>query len=201
MHTSVLLETIRQHSGLSKPDFIRKLGYRNVTKGLRKYDQALQSGKVSKPLIQTIGRIFQVPSNVFDEAVRDAHSVKGMEDLAEKLRIEIEQRKQFRPFLWILTRKQSSSVITSMVTNGRRKIMLPAAVLLADREKALEDVRQIILIDFKRREGNFPPLGNIVGYRFVRSYDESLVFDVNGKLLTEESEKFLEPVAYFTLRR
>ncbi len=163
---------------LSRPELVRRAGFRNVAKGLRRLDELCAGElKSTASLIAGFPAALELPPEVIAYAVRQTE-----QQIAEARRIAEEEeeaawRARFRPCAYLVgTKERPSSITLYGITGGAdRWLKIPLDVSqppVTYASQALEIVRKTPTVTFFG-----PTTGFIVNY----DPDKAVRFDVDGK--------------------
>ena len=91
---------------LPRPDLVRRAGYKNIAKGLRRLDELLAGELVkTRDLIRALPAALDVPSEVVEHAIEETRRrISEAKEAAEQAR-ETVWRAEFRPHAIILTER------------------------------------------------------------------------------------------------
>lgn len=190
---SQFISRVHQNSGLRRSEFIRALGYRNVTGGLRALDQWLDHGEGHDSLLDRIRQMYPLDREELDAALAVTRTAMARER-------ETLEREQFRPFIHVLGESRIPSSITLFaVTGGRWNLIeIPenlAKLSFAEQIPALVELMRAYL----ENDGGFCPFfGKVTGFRVVH-WDESFRFDSNCKFMERSAGRFRRPRTTVTI--
>ena len=170
-----LLQRRCDELGLTQPELIRRCGYQNVSKGLRRLEQ-LRIGdfKKSAGLIDKLPAALEVPVDVIKRAVEDTQRyIREAEEAAWRV--------AFRPHAIILPERKIPHPIFVAALIGvdvllRLNFDLSSAhdTFLA---QALDGLRQRLM----RWRGELPAFGRATGLVINYSPDYAIRFDLEGR--------------------
>ena len=193
---SQLIYQVFQDSGLKRSHFIQNLGYRNITGGLRSLDRWLDDGEGDSLLIERLARVYGID----DAAVRIALVETEAQHYAEHeqacRRREAWERQNFRQYVFVETRPgsvQSSFTVAGIVAPALKTVRLPENLITEPESTQMEYVTELVRAHFHDRTGTLTLFGEIVGYRFVGSYDDSIRFDTAGNVIERVAGHFIRP--------
>lgn len=194
---SRLLARIQKESGLSRHDFSLAIGYKNVTSALRKMDQFLTTGSGENKFLELVLNRFPERAPELKQAVMETAKIMEEEDRLAAIEAEKEARRRFRPYIFVETSLSRPTSITYALFCGFKMKFLH---LSEEREHTLEEIRETIRAHYDRNNGKCVLFGNIVGYRYVRSWEESIRLDIGGNVLEVDPGHFETPFAGAELR-
>ena len=182
---------------LSRPDLMRRAGYKNIAKGLRRLDELL-AGDLDKTrnLIRALPAALDVPPEVVEHTIEETRRrIAEAQEAARQAR-EAAWRAAFRPHAIILTERTVPQPIFVAATIGVERLLgmdfnlaLPP---LSYPSQALAGIRRR-LSAFRSESGRIPdalpgfgrPIGVIVNYTPDRAIRFDL--DVFGLSLVEHN--------------
>jgi hypothetical protein len=191
-----LIYRVIEESGLKRSQFITDLGYRNVTGGLRSLDRWLQTGTGDPLLIERLVHAHRIDPATIRRALAETDAQHQAEYDEAVRRQEQWDRKHFRAYVFVETRRgvlQSSFTVASLVAPALKLINLPEALATKPESEQLRIVSDLVRQHYGERHGELPLFGNIVGYRFVRTYDASIRLDVAGLVIERVAGHFVGP--------
>jgi transcriptional regulator with XRE-family HTH domain len=179
--------------GLTQPELIRRCGYQNVSKGLRRLEQ-LRSGdfKKSAGLIDKLPAGLDVPVDVIKRAVAESREyLRESEDAA--------WRATFRPHAIILPDRKIPQPIFVAALIGVDVLLrldfdlssAPATFLA----QALDGLRQRLA----RWHGELPAFGRATGLIINYSPDYAIRFDLEGNALEHFDRAYRLGIAEFAI--
>jgi hypothetical protein len=179
--------------GLTQPELIRRCGYQNVPKGLRRLEQ-LRSGDFKKGggLIDKLPAALEVPVDVIKQAVEDSQRyIREAEEAA--------WRAAFRPHGIIVTERQIPQPIFVAALIGV-DVLLRLDFDLASAPatfvgQALDGLRHRLA----RWHGCLPAFGRATGLIINYSPDRAIRFDLEGKALENFDRAYRPGVAQFAI--
>jgi hypothetical protein len=168
----LLIEDRRRLLGLTRRDVVRRAGYRNVSKGLRRLDELLSGEwRKARGLIDRLPAALDMPAETVNEAVSETdRQMRAAEDAA--------WRSAFNPHAIILTEHTRPTQITlAAICGADRKLRIdfePRSNRISYIRQALDQVRRRSPIQFYGRA-----IGVIVNY----SPNDAVRFDLTGNAL------------------
>jgi hypothetical protein len=172
---ATLMRSRMTELGLSRGDFAKRLGYKNIPKGIRRID-ALCDGDLegTKQFLDVLPQALETSA----DTVKRALDQTGREiELAEKLKAEARDqiwRENFRPHGIVLTEKTVPSPIFVAALIGVEKLL---RIDLDATQGPVSFVRQVL--DHLPEE--VPAFGKPIGFVINYSPDKAVRFDRNGQ--------------------
>jgi len=172
---STLIRSRMTELGLSRGEFAKRLGYKNIAKGIRRID-ALCEGDVEGTkqfldvLPQSLETSAETVKHALDQTVREL-------ELAEKQGAETRDklwRENFCPHAIILTEHTVPSPIFVAAMIGVEKLL---RIDLDATQGPVSFVRQVL----DRLPERVPAFGNTIGFVINYSPDKAVRFDPNGQ--------------------
>ena len=163
-----------------------RMGYKNVTKALRRLDETIDSGMADKEFLHRIAQGLDIAVPEMNEQIR------LMNQYLEKKRQERieEERQSFEPYILALcTRNIPSPIFVGCMTAHMRIKHVDKECLSFPYIDLLAHIGSLIKEHYTKREGGVPGFGSIVGYVVHRGYDETrddlLFFNTDGTLTAD----------------
>ena len=189
-----LIISILEKQSISKCELIKRVGYKNIGKGLRRLDDLINNGTANDFLINNLHTALGILELEVKSALILTH------ETIDKERKERE-RKIFKPHLVIKTQnKRPSSIWACCITGGfeaHRTIQLPNDFLEMEYDSQLNVIKKIILNHYKELNGISHFFGKILGYIFCKYYDENpdarLSLNTDGDIDDSVSKEYIEP--------
>jgi hypothetical protein len=193
---------------LSRSNLLRRAGYKNIAKGLRRLDELL-AGDLDKTrdLIRALPAALDVPSEVVEHAIGETRRRIAEAQEAARLAREAAWRAVFRPHAIILTERTVPRPIFVAATIGIERLLridfnlaLPPVSYAC---QALAGIRRR-LSEFRSESGRIPdalpafgrPIGMIVNYM----PDRAIRFDLDGNALEILPRAHRVAEAYIAIR-
>ncbi len=193
---SQLLYQVFQESGLKRSQFIAGLGYRNTTGGLRSLDRWLQTGTGDQLLIERLIQVHGIDSATVRRVLAETEA-QHQAEYEEAIRRQAEwDREHFRPYVFVETPfgvVQSSFTVAGIVAPALKTIRLPEGLVTEPESAQIQMVSNLVRRHYADRQGKLPLFGEIVGYRFIRAYEESIRLDVAGNVIGRHAGHFVGP--------
>jgi hypothetical protein len=156
--------------GLTRMQLLRRMGYANVTKGLRRLT-AIEQGDLrrAEQFHGPLAAALEIPP----EVVEDAFAATQAALAAEK---DAAYREGFRPHAVILTERSVPSPIFVAAFMGVERLLRIRLDIDAAPDTFSQQARQRLPPD-----GGVPAFGWIIGYVVNYSPDEAVQFDLEGR--------------------
>ena len=193
---------------LSRPDLMRRAGYKNIAKGLRRLDELL-AGELDKTrdLIRALPAALDVPPEVVEHAIEETRRrIAEAQEAARQAR-EAAWRAAFRPHAIILTeRTVPQPIFVAAIIGVERLLRIDFDLALPPvsyASQALAGIRRR-LSEFRSESGKIPdalpgfgrPIGVIVNY----TPDRAIRFDLDGNALEILPRAHRPAEAYIAIR-
>jgi hypothetical protein len=174
--------------GITRSDFVHRLGYCDIGGGHKKLSRMLLTGIVPLHIANRLAAALEVDDALF-RAVIDA-TMRHKRDEARGRRAESERayRVSFLPHLLVQTERQVPSPIfvAALLTVARLRIVhLPDGALTANDVERDRIIKTIIIDHWREKRGRVPAFGGITGYVLVlvagySGVDFGLPFSITG---------------------
>jgi hypothetical protein len=171
------VERRRREIGLGKADVVRRCGYRNLSKGLRRLD-ALYAGEVNgvapAAIIRRLPEALEVDQETVDAVVSATKEIVRMRTAAAARKAS--WRDTFKPHAYFVTERAMPTQITLSALTGGADRWLRIA-LDTTRPPLTFAVQALVAA---RREGTVLFYGAITGVMVNYSPDRAVCFDLEG---------------------
>ncbi len=164
-----LVSSGMKRQGISKGDLASKVGYKNINKGLRRIDAFLRDPDQGSQLSVKLVQVLSIPKGEFASAIKEA-----------RCSIEQKERLLFKPFIQVRLMKPPSPVFVAAMVPSLTRIEVPGSLMDMPYDEELEAVCELYKNHHERYSPGWPARD---GFCYFRNYDESLSFDVDGRLL------------------
>lgn len=201
-----LHETMKQKN-LSKKEIAQRLGYKNISKGIRRIDEFLQEATFNDHIIKNLHIALDEPLSKVTEKLEEtkreiAEELKKQEE--EKQRVKEEKRKNFKPFLYCVTeRKKPWPIFMAAISESYllKKVSLPDNFNELSPKQKLDAMRNAMRQHYEyihnRWSGIVPAYGKILAYTLVPTFEyneEDLpVYTPHGELI-EQPPRFYQEI-------
>lgn len=177
-----ILEAMKAR-GLKKSDLVKRMGYKNVAKGIRHLDAFMECKNFNRFIRENLAGALGVPEGEVREV---------MERTRRELKLEREkqrdiERQNFTPFLFCHTEKRIPSPIfvAALAGSNRMKIIQLPENYNDLPEGEQENIRKTLIIDrMQHYKGTIPAFGAITGFTLKRFFDDDEdgreVYDIQG---------------------
>lgn len=183
---SNLLHRLTQQYGPSPTEFIVRLGYRNIERGLLRLQSWIESGDGYPRIIRQIAATYPAIAAELDFAIDKTRAIKKTESEAGFLEQCKAEADNFHPFLHVQGEKTVPNGITLFgVSGGHRRwttIEIPKSTLDLPLEEQLKHLPELMQGYLKEHNGHCPFFGQATGFRFVRLTD-FFQFDKDGAFI------------------
>jgi len=164
-----------------KRTIINSLGYKNINKGFRRLYKSMHEKHLDIELLNKIPELFKISKETIALVIETTENQFQEEEQID----ELIERLNFKPFLWKKhERKIPSSIFVVAISGikGFKYIKLPENLAEETLFNQLEIIEKAIKNDL---ETNRAPkfFGEITGYYYRKTYDETLEFSIEGKLI------------------
>ncbi len=195
---SRLITEVISTSKERKREAVIKLGYRNLNKGYRRLNTLIETGECPMPLRNKLPKALNIEKELIDQAFMRTAQEKAKEaELARQKREEYERR-VFKPHLWIQHEIERPTGIKfwCIVFGGidmLKVVKLPEYINDLSWITQQRIVRARIKKHLRESKGECSVFGKVTGYVYQQTYDDSIEFSVDGKLLGKKYPKPQKP--------
>ena len=184
-----------KETNIKKSELVKAIGYQNINKGMRKLDACMAGERIHKKFLVNLSRVLEINDKTLNEAIKKTSGeIKHKQEKYEKF--------HFKPHIYIKhseSRPSSITIVCFAGINYFKHIELPSNIHMLSDEKQIEIVSKIINKHYQSQGGKIQMFGQITGYIYRKTYDDSIEFSVTGEVLGRFTEKFYEPKATLTV--
>jgi hypothetical protein len=180
--------------GISKRMLVQRLGFQNVSKGLRRLTVCIQQGACTHPLLKNLATALEVEQVVIDEAIRQTTTQVAEQQRQEAVRCEIKARQRFQPYIYVQSESHRPSFITGAAVMGMKMkyLEVPNMIAALPLEEQLPHIQALIRWHYHETGGDCVLFGRITGFVYRWSFDESVAFAINGTVTNRNNGRFHE---------
>lgn len=188
--------------GISRAQLASRIGYKNITKGLRRLDHIVGGGE-DQVVLQKIARTLEIHPDALERALAETQAEQATEQAESERQREAHLRAIFHPIINVETeyRRPSPLHIGIMFFDTLKRIHLPGSILKRSFDHQLAWAMQAVPKHYDAKGGKAPSFGKITGYAFRFSYDEAILLDVTGKIVDEHAPATPDPEMYLAVGR
>ena len=185
--------SVMEEKGITIKDLVGLMGYKNKDNGERNLTHLLRDEYNNPDYILNVLKVLGVDKRTSELAVQATIREYELECRNARLAYELEFQENFSPFIERETeRKTPISITMAAITGGRHKyISLDKNFKLLAYDEQLKKVSEIVKEDYIKRNGDALFFGKILGYSYLKQFNNSVLFDVNGNILNENIKKQL----------
>jgi len=189
-----VLEKMKE-KGIRRPEFVHRIGYSNVSKGCRRFDEFINGKDYNRKIIENIYKAFDVAKEEVDDKLRATKLEIQREIEEENARQADFERKSFVPYLYCHTEyKRPSSIWLCAMIQADKTRNLPLYFNSLSRKDQNSAVKKLIEEILKRHNGQIPTFGKIICFTVRRDYDdiesERKVYDLKGDVIKKPAEEY-----------
>jgi transcriptional regulator with XRE-family HTH domain len=178
---TTLITSRRQELGLTRAQFVKRAGYKNEAKGIRRLE-GLLAGEVeaSKSLIRGLPSALDLPANRITHAVEET---RRQIEQAQHRAAQEEQaawRASFKPHAIILTERQWPEPIFVAAMIGVARLLHVNFDSDGDRASYVQKALQGMQWDLAKWNGVVPAFGRPTGIVINYTSDRAIRFDLDG---------------------
>ena len=163
---------------LTRVEFVKKLRYKNLEKGLYNLNQLLQEGIVNRYLVTRLPNAMKIDPSIIKKAVLRTFRMKKNRN-----------GYGFHPFLFIKTESENTGnnpVIKLFGYERLKTLKLPAYILDLPIQEQLDLIKNEICKNYRDLHGTIAVFGNITGYVYCSRENEpeyeKLHFSIHGNI-------------------
>ena len=183
----ILISETMATKGLRKAQIVSLLGFKNIAKGIRRFDAFVEDGIDFPGMLDRLPSALGLPA----ETVHAAY-----EQMLDQMRTEAETqrtanlerlRAEFRPHVRVRTERTCPSPIFVVAMTGGPdrwlRISLPEEITALPEHSQIEQVAEIIRQHHAERKGWAGPFGSIIGYYYRSEFEIAVEFSVTGEVI------------------
>jgi hypothetical protein len=170
-----LIENRRREQGLTRIDLVRRAGYANTAKGLRRLEALMNDDlDSSRGLIAKLPEALELPPEIIAEAIEETRrEVHEREELA--------YRTAFKPHAIIVTERRIPEQITFALLTGVPRHLRIDFDLSKDRSTFVHQALSETRLRLQRFNGVIPFFGEAMGIVVNYSPERAVQYDLEGK--------------------
>jgi hypothetical protein len=185
--------SVMEEKGITITDLVGLMGYKNKQKGECNLTHFLRDEYNNPDYILNVLKVLGVDKRTRELAVQATIRENDLENRNHSLAYELEFQENFYPFIIRETETERPSSITmAALTGGIHKyIPLDKNFRLLAHEEQLKKVSETVKKDYIKNAGIAGFFGKILGYSYLKQFNNSVLFDVNGNILNENIKRLL----------
>jgi hypothetical protein len=197
---SRFLERIILESGLSRHQFVRAIGFANTSKGLRRLDEWLASGRGDQHLLRRIIDRYRPDSAELQSVLAETEAIHRREHEKAVFEQQERERRRFRPFCWVVTQDGAHSWVMAMAQRQIKLLKFPEGFEQLSMTERLAVVQQRVRHLYRETGGRLADFGVILGYRYCDGFETSMLLDPDGQVVEQKGGRFAVPDTWLALR-
>jgi hypothetical protein len=173
--------------GIGRTDLVRRLGYRDISKGHKALSAVLLTGVVASHIAKHLANALDVDNALVESVIGATERQNWDEAAARRGESERAYCGSFRPHLQVQTERAVPSPIfvAALLTVARLRIVaLPDEALTANDEIRDRIIKTIITDHWRENNGYVPAFGGITGYVLILipgyGFDFGLPYSIAG---------------------
>jgi hypothetical protein len=178
---AALIESRSRDLGLSRAELVRRAGFKNIAKGMRRLDSLVAGDlETTRTLIHGLATALDVPKPVVDQAMEDTRRQIewGKQQAAEKE--EAAWRAEFKPHAIILTERTRPQPIFVAALIGVENLLRLDFDTGGNPVGYVKKAEQELERRLSRWKGTLPAFGRPTGLVLNFSPDKAVRFDLEG---------------------
>ena len=184
-----------------KLNIVKKLGYKNLNKGLRRLDKLIQTGECPDSLRKKLPAVLGLDPYAIEQAYE--LTLSQIEEQEEKATQNIEsyERRMFRPHIWVKHELENPPLGTICIAafigiEHWKVIALPEYITDLRWSEQFKTLKNKIREHQSLEHVDKSMFGKVIGYIYRKTYDKSFLFSPNGNLLEIYTSKVRKPEVY-----
>ncbi|MCH8076802.1 MAG: hypothetical protein IIC64_13390 [SAR324 cluster bacterium] len=162
--------------GISRTEIVKRLGYTNPSKGLRRLDGHLATGQQTTHLLKRLPDVLGLETAQVEAAAAETRQqIAGREEAVA--------REQFRPnILGQTTSGVRMPFFVQAFAYGEKVLGLPEDFESLSASRQVKKAIHIVRLHYRKKGGDMGTWGKITGYRLQRTFDHAVVLNVDGTI-------------------
>jgi len=198
---SALILRYASRSKEEKLNIVKKLGYKNLNKGLRRLDNFIQAGQCPESLREKLPTVLGLEPSAIQQAYELTLTQQGEEKENARRNREEHERKTFRPHIWVKHELKnpplgSICIVAFIGIEHWKVITLPDDIAGLEWSEQFNTVREEIREHQSQEDVDRSMFGKVTGYLYRKTYDDSFLLSSDGTLLEIYSPKVRKPEVY-----
>jgi hypothetical protein len=189
MNINELINTYLADNKENKIDLVKKMGYKNIAKGLRRLESCLTQARVNNNFLNQLAHVTALDIKVIEEALSITQNEIRQKEI-ENLKIN------FKPHIKINHELKRPTNITAVAFIGEKQfkeIPFPKSITKDSLWNQIEEVRKMIHQHQITTEGKCSLFGRITGYLYFYQFDEWIEFSTDGQIMEYYSGDYEQP--------
>jgi hypothetical protein len=173
--------------GLRKSQIVSLLGFKNITKGIRRLDAFVADGINSPGMLDRLPSALGLPAETVHAAYEQTLDQMRAEAEAQRSAHLERLRAEFRPHVRVKTERTVPSPIFVVAMTGGPdrwlRINLPEEITASSEHSQIEQAAEIIRQHHAQCKGWAGPFGSITGYYYRSEFERAIEFSVTGQVV------------------
>jgi hypothetical protein len=182
---AILVQATMAERGFSRGKLAVEMGYRNVSKALRRFDAFVAGEETTPEFRPRLTAALDIEPDQFEQALEATRTLQ-CDEARQRDEAEIAAaRAAFRPHLRVIPERRVPEPIFVAAFTGVDFWLvepLPEDLLLMSAWRQLHTVVRIARAHFRRTKGRVGPFGAICGYLFRTKFEKAIRLDVEGNV-------------------
>ena len=171
-----LINARLSHLGISRTELTQRLGFANQSKGLRRFDEFMDTGRRSSHLLKALPEVLGL-----NTAQVEAAAAATRQQIADA--VEAAARERFRPHILVLTNGGvRMPFFVQAFAWGGKVLGLPDEFVDLSLARQVRQAAKIVRRHFGENGGKLNASGDITGYRLQRTFDHAVVLNTDGTI-------------------
>jgi hypothetical protein len=175
-----LIETRRASLGIGRGELVRRCGFRNISKGLRRIENVCNGDLASpgaKGVIVALPAALELEASEVEKAVRETANIIARARAEEEAKREVAWRASFKPSAYLVGTQSRPSSITIYGLGGGAERWLRIPLDLSQPPVTFAPQALIVV----RRTPEVPFYGATKGFVVNYTPDSAIQFDTDGR--------------------
>ena len=182
----------------NKLRIVKKLGFKNLNKGVRRLEHIIHTGQCSKSMRDMLPFALGLDHVAIQQALKVTLTQRREEEENSRRRRDEYERRCFRPHIWIKHELEnpplgSICIVGFVGIEHWKVIQLPEYVGRKPLSEQFRAVRGKIREHQRREDVDESMFGGVMGYLYRKTYDNSFLFSIDGSLAEIYSSKLNYP--------
>jgi hypothetical protein len=173
--------------GLRKAQIVSLLGFKNIAKGIRRFDAFVVDGVDSPGMLDRLPAALGLPAETVHAAYEQTLDQFRAEAEAQRTANLERLRIEFRPHVRVKTERTVPSPIFVVAMTGGPdrwlRINLPEEITALPEHDQIAQVAEIIQQHHAEHKGWAGPFGSITGYYYRSAFERTVEFSITGQVM------------------
>ncbi len=174
------------------------LGYKNINKGLRKFDMIIDGSPIELKNVPAISKVLEIREEELLESMIETEIETQREFEESKQKIIIKERESFKPYFYSINELSiPSPIFAGNMTHNMRFVYYYKDFMRLPLEQQLTQVKFDIIEHFTKNKGRISAFREIIRYVYRYDYDlkeqELIILSTKGEIIKDKEGLRVDP--------